>query len=158
VILGRGEEQKDIDETASRLGIKENVVCRFDFVPEEERILHYAAADACVFPSVYEPFGIVNLEAMAMEKPVVVGAHGVVGFREQVINAGPDQNGIHVNGENSTDIAWGVKKVLKDPKRAKTWGKNGRERVLRYFSWKQVSEQTLQIYHALQTNSPQNRL
>jgi glycogen(starch) synthase len=156
VILGKGEEQKDIDETASRLGIKDNVVCRFDFVPEEERILHYAAADVCVFPSVYEPFGIVSLEAMAMAKPVVVGAHGVVGFREQVINSGPEQNGIHVNGESSADIAWGVKEVLKDPERAKMWGKNGRERVLRYFTWKQVAEQTLQIYQALQPSSVQN--
>jgi glycosyltransferase involved in cell wall biosynthesis len=44
--------------------------------------MHYAASDVCIFPSVYEPFGIVSLEAMAMEKPVVVGARGVVGFRE----------------------------------------------------------------------------
>jgi glycogen(starch) synthase len=156
VILGKGEEQKDIDETASRLGIKDNVVCRFDFVPEEERILHYAASDVCVFPSVYEPFGIVSLEAMAMAKPLVVGAHGVVGFREQVINSGPEQNGIHVNGENSADIAWGVKEVLKNPEGAKMWGKNGRERVLRYFTWEQVAEQTLQIYQALQPSSAQN--
>ena len=55
---------------------------RFDFVPESERILHYAASDLCIFPSTYEPFGIVSLEAMAMEKPVIVGARGVVGFRE----------------------------------------------------------------------------
>jgi glycogen(starch) synthase len=156
VILGKGEEQKDIDETASRLGIKDNVVCRFDFVPEEERILHYAAADVCIFPSVYEPFGIVSLEAMAMTKPVIVGAHGVVGFREQVINSGPEQNGIHVNGESPTHIAWGVKEVLKDPERAKRWGKIGRERVLRYFTWKQVAEQTLQIYQALQPSSVQS--
>lgn len=88
------------------------------WVPEEERILHYAAADLCVFPSVYEPFGIVSLEAMAMAKPVVVGAHGVVGFREQIISSGPDQNGIHVNDENAADIAWGVKEVLKDSERA----------------------------------------
>jgi glycogen(starch) synthase len=156
VILGRGEEQKDIDETASRLGIKDNVVCRFDFVPEEERILHYAAADVCVFPSVYEPFGIVSLEAMSMAKPVVVGAHGVVGFREQVINVGPEQNGIHVNGEDPSDIAWGVKEALKDPEKAKKWGKNGRERVLRYFTWKQVAEQTLKIYKELLPSSAKN--
>jgi glycogen(starch) synthase len=156
VILGKGEEQKDIDETASRLGIKDNIVCRFDFVPEEERILHYAASDVCIFPSIYEPFGIVSLEAMAMAKPVVVGAHGVVGFREQVINSGSEQNGIHVNGENPADIAWGIKEVLKDPERAKMWGKNGRERVLRYFTWEQVAEQTLQTYQALQPSSAQN--
>jgi glycogen synthase len=149
VILGRGEEQTDITETASRLGIKNNVICRFDFVPEDERILHYAAADVCVFPSVYEPFGIVSLEAMSMTKPLVVGARGVVGFREQVINKGPDQNGVHVNGENASDIAWGVKEVLKDREKANLWGKNGRERVLQYFTWRQVAEQTLQIYKAL---------
>ncbi len=156
VILGKGEEQKDIDETANRLGINDKVVCRFEFVPEEERILHYAASDVCIFPSVYEPFGIVSLEAMSMAKPVVVGAHGVVGFREQVINSGPDQNGIHVNGENPTDIAWGVKEILENPERAKNWGKNGRERVLQYFTWKKVAEQTLQIYQNLQPSSVQN--
>jgi glycosyltransferase involved in cell wall biosynthesis len=156
VILGKGEEQKDIDETASRLGIKDNVICRFDFVPEEERILHYAAADVCVFPSVYEPFGIVSLEAMAMAKPVVVGAHGVVGFREQVVNSGPEQNGVHVNGENPADIAWGVKEALKDTERAKRWCKNGRKRVLQYFTWKQVAEQTTQIYQSLQASSTKN--
>jgi glycogen(starch) synthase len=150
VILGKGEEQKDIAETANRLGIKDNVVCRFEFIPEEERILHYAAADVCVFPSVYEPFGIVSLEAMAMAKPVVVGAHGVVGFREQVINSGPNQNGIHVNGENPEDIAWGIKEALKDPELAKKWGANGRKRVLQYFTWEQVAEQTHQIYQSLQ--------
>ncbi len=157
VILGRGEEQKDIDETAARLGIKDNVICRFDFVPEEERILHYAAADICIFPSVYEPFGIVSLEAMAMAKPVVVGARGVVGFREQVISSGPDQTGIHVNGESPADIAWGVKEVLKDPEKAKMWGKNGRQRVLQYFTWNQVAEQTLQIYKSLQSSSAQKK-
>jgi glycogen(starch) synthase len=149
VILGKGEEQKDIDETASRLGIKDNVICRFEFVPEEERILYYAAADVCVFPSVYEPFGIVSLEAMSMAKPVVVGARGVVGFREQVINSGPDQNGVHINGESSSDIAWGVKEVLKDPEAAKKWGVNGRRRVLQYFTWEKAVEQTLQVYNSL---------
>lgn len=153
VILGKGEEQKDIDETTSRMGIKDKVVSRFEFVPENERILHYAAADVCVFPSVYEPFGIVSLEAMSMAKPVVVGAHGVVGFREQVINSGITQNGIHINGENSSDIAWGVKEVLKDRERAKEWGKNGRKRVLQYFTWEKVAEQTLQIYHNLQKST-----
>jgi glycogen(starch) synthase len=149
VILGKGEEERDIEETANRLGIKDKIVYRFEFVPENERILHYAAADACVFPSVYEPFGIVNLEAMAMAKPVVVGAHGVVGFREQVISSGPDQNGLHVNGEDPADIAWGIKETLKDPQRAKTWGENGRKRVLEYFTWRKTAEQTLEIYKSL---------
>jgi len=155
VILGKGEQQSDIVEAATRLGISSKVVCRFEFVPEKERILHYAAADVCVFPSTYEPFGIVSLEAMAMEKPIVVGAQGVVGFREQVAPFGPDQNGVHVNGGNPADIAWGIKEVLCDPIRAKRWGENGRKRVLQYFTWRKVAEQTLQIYEMLQHKQEQ---
>jgi glycogen(starch) synthase len=149
VILGKGEEQKDIVEMAERLRIKENVICRFEFVPEEERILHYAAADVCIFPSVYEPFGIVSLEAMAMAKPIVVGAHGVVGFREQVVPSGPGQTGIHINGEDPSDIAWGIKEILKNPQKAKTWGQNGRKRVLEFFTWRKVAEQTIKIYQSI---------
>jgi glycogen(starch) synthase len=149
VILGKGEQQSNIVEMANRLGVKDNIVYRFDFVPENERILHYAAADVCIFPSVYEPFGIVSLEAMSMAKPVVVGARGVVGFREQVISSGSDQNGIHVNGEDPSDIAWAIRETLSDPKRAKLWGENGRKRVIEYFTWRKAAEQTLDTYEAV---------
>jgi len=149
VILGKGEEQRDIVETADRLGVKENVICRFEFVPEDERILNYAATDACIFPSVYEPFGIVSLEAMALGKPVIVSAQGVVGFREQVIPSGADQNGIHIDGESPADIAWGIKETLKNPQKARKWGENGRKRVLEYFTWRKAAKQTLEIYETL---------
>ncbi len=86
-----------------------------------------------------------------MKKPVVVGAQGVVGFREQVISSGPDQNGVHVNGEDPADIAWGLVEVLRNMERAKKWGENGRKRVLQYFTWKKAAEQTAQIYLSLQS-------
>jgi len=149
VILGKGEEQMDIIELAGRLGIKDNVSCNFEFVSENERIAHYAASDACVFPSVYEPFGIVSLEAMSMAKPLAVGAQGVVGFREQVVSSGPDQNGVHVNSNDPADIAWGIKQILSDSERAKKWGETGRQRVLQYFTWRKAAEQTLQIYEQM---------
>jgi glycogen(starch) synthase len=153
VILGKGEEQSDIVEMAGRLGVKDNITCNFQFVPEEDRIAHYAAADACVFPSIYEPFGIVSLEAMSMAKPIVVGAQGVVGFREQVMPTGEEQNGVHINGNDPSDIAWGIKEVLKDPERAKKWGENGRKRVIQYFTWRKAAEQTLQIYEQMSITS-----
>jgi glycosyltransferase involved in cell wall biosynthesis len=149
VILGKGEEQADILQLAERLNIQNNIACRFDFVSEKERILHYAASDICVFPSVYEPFGIVTLEAMAMEKPCVVGARGVVGFKEQIVSSGTDQNGIHINGEDPADIAWGIKATLRDPNKARNWGENGRKHVLDYFTWRKVAEQTSKIYESL---------
>ena len=146
VILGRGELQHDIMELVDRLRIRDKVVYRFEFISEKERIAHYAACDLCVFPSLYEPFGIVSLEAMSMEKPIVVGARGVIGFREQVIASGPERCGVHVNGGDPEDIAWGIKEILVDEKRAKQWGKNGRARVLKYFTWDKAAEATLNIY------------
>ncbi len=156
VILGKGEEQKDVLEMAHRLDISDRVTCCFEFVPEGERILHYAAADACIFPSVYEPFGIVSLEAMSMAKPVIVGAQGVVGFREQVISSGPEQNGVHVNGNDPADIAWGINEVLKDPEKAKQWGLNGRQRVMQYFTWRKAAEQTLGVYNSIKQTLENN--
>ncbi len=152
VVLGKGENYSDLQRLSSRLGVRRNIEFRSEWVPEETRILHYAMADVCVFPSFDEPFGIVSLEAMSMEKPLVVGASGVSGFREQVIPSGPDQCGIHVDGRNPADIAWGLKEVLKDPERGQQWGKNGRQRVLQNFTWEKVAEDTLAIYEETKSN------
>jgi glycosyltransferase involved in cell wall biosynthesis len=145
-ILGKGELEQTISDLIRILGIEERIKTRFEFVSEQERILHYAASDLCIFPSQYEPFGIVALEAMSMEKPVVVGASGVSGFRDVVIPSGPEQTGIHVNGNNPADIAWGINALLEDMERAKEMGKRGRIRVKQYFTWEKVAERTLSIY------------
>jgi glycogen(starch) synthase len=149
VILGKGEGYQDLVQLTQRLNIVDKVIFRSEWVSEEERILHYAMADVCVFPSLSEPFGIVSLEAMSMERPVVVGARGLSGFREQVVPSGQAQCGIHVNGEDPADIAWGVKEVLRDATRAKRWGENGRKRVLEYFTWDKAARNTLAIYEEL---------
>ena len=146
VLLGIGEQENEIQRLVNNLGLTLNVKLQFEFVSEEERIQHYAASDVCVFPSTYEPFGIVSLEAMAMAKPVVVGARGVVGFAEQVIPNGPEKCGIHVNGGDPIDIAWGINEVLQDKEQATTWGLNGRQRVLNCFTWDNAISETLKIY------------
>ena len=63
--------------------------------------------------------------------------------------SGPEQNGMHVNGGDPADIAWGLKQVLCDSERAKSWGENGRKRVLQYFTWHKAAEQTLHTYETL---------
>jgi glycosyltransferase involved in cell wall biosynthesis len=98
---------------------------------------------------VYEPFGIVSLEAMAMEKPIVVGASGVSGLKEQVVNSGPERTGMHVDGNSPEDIAWGIKEVLVDDERARRWGKAARKRVLEYFTWDKAARETLGVYEEL---------
>lgn len=147
VLLGLGEEYADLVQLTRRLGIGDRVVFRTEFVSEHERILHYAMSDVCVFPSITEPFGIVSLEAMSMGKPLVVGAKGVSGFREQVVPVDPGRTGVHVNAEDPNDIAWGLREVLVDADRAKVWGENGVKRVQQYFTWKAVAENTINIYN-----------
>ena len=105
-----------------------------EFVSEDEGILHYGSCDLFVAPSVYEPFGITALEAMTMEKPVVAGVMGISGFRDFVIPSGHDQTGIHVDGSNSADIAWGINILLDDMENAREMGKKGRMRVKKYFT------------------------
>jgi glycogen(starch) synthase len=149
VILGKGESYTDLIQLKQSLGIGDKVEIRSEWVSEEERIAHYAMADVCVFPSISEPFGIVSLEAMSMEKPVVVGARGVSGLREQVIPNGENRCGVHINGEDPNDIAWGIKVVLENFEEAKKWGENGRKRVLENFTIEKTAKETLKIYESL---------
>ncbi|MEA2055359.1 MAG: glycosyltransferase family 4 protein [Candidatus Thermoplasmatota archaeon] len=146
VILGIGDMESSLKSQVENLGIQDKVIFRNEFVDEKERILHYAASDVVVLPSLYEPFGIVCTEAMSMAKPVVIGAKGTNGMREQVIPTGDKQCGIHVNGLDSGDIAWGIKQVLQQDDKGVYMGKNARQRVLETFSWESVAKRTLDIY------------
>ncbi len=149
VIVGLGDLQEYLVNLVKTMKMSDYVKFRFEFIPEEERILHYAACDVAVFPSHYEPFGIVVLEAMSMEKPVVVGAAGVSGMREIVVCCGEEQCGYHVNPNNPEDIAWGINGVLESPEKRRWLGKNGRRRVLEEFTWDRVAEKTLELYQQM---------
>lgn len=146
VLLGIGDMDEDIQNLIKGLGIDKNVVLRTEFVSEKERILHYAASDVVILPSLYEPFGIVCTEGMSMAKPVVVGAVGTNGFREQIIPNGDKQCGIHINPHEPNDIAWGIKQVLQLEDKGIQMGKNARERVIETFSWESATKRTLDIY------------
>jgi len=84
-----------------------------------------------------------------MEKPVVVGAKNVNGLKEQVIPSGENRCGVHVNGEDPIDIAWGIGVVLSNLEEAKKWGKNGRKRVEENFKIEYTAKKTLEIYESL---------
>ena len=149
IIVGVGDLQEYLTNLTRTIRLDEYVKFCFDFIPEEERIAHYAACDLAVFPSYYEPFGIVALEAMAMEKAVVVGAAGVSGMREIVICCGEEQCGFHVDPNNPSDIAWGVISALENPELRKQLGKNGRKRVLAEFTWNKIAKRTIDLYESV---------
>jgi len=118
-----------------------------DFLEEKDKVQYYGLADVCVFPSLYEPFGIVALEAAAMGKAAVVGASGVSGLAEIVNNPATEKpTGVHVDSSSPEDIAWGLNLALADPLRLAEWGRNARERSLNLFTWPRAAELTQEIY------------
>jgi len=146
VILGKGDQQQLLTQLVSSLDLQNNVILHFKYVSEEERMLYYASCDVAVFPSKYEPFGIVCTEAMAMGKPVVVGASGTSGLREQVVPSGSEMCGFHINPYDPADIAKFVIILLKDHELRKKMGINARKRVLNRFTWEIAAKNTISIY------------
>jgi glycogen(starch) synthase len=149
VIVGLGDMQNYLEGLVRNLNLQDVVKFRFEFIPEEERIAHYAACDVAAYPSLYEPFGIVTLEAMSMGKPVVVGATGVSGMREIVVTSGPDQCGFHIDPNDPADIAWGIVSAIQNPEKRVQFGRNGRKRVLEHFTWEKAAEKTMHLYTEL---------
>ena len=117
--------------------------------PELIQVLSHAAVFAC--PSIYEPLGIVNLEAMACEIPVV--ASDVGGIPEVVVDG---ITGLLVHYEETeavkfeNDFAHALIKVLTDPIKAKQMGLAGRDRAIRDFGWDKIAKQTIEIYQSVQ--------
>ncbi|WP_349271030.1 glycogen synthase [Mycolicibacterium parafortuitum] len=116
--------------------------------PKIDEIL--SAATVFVCPSVYEPLGIVNLEAMACATAVV--ASDVGGIPEVVAD---QQTGllVHYDAEATEtferDLAEAVNALVADPQRAGRYGLAGRQRCIDHFSWARIAEQTVQIYRTV---------
>lgn len=117
--------------------------------PELIQVLSHAAVFAC--PSIYEPLGIVNLEAMACEIPVV--ASDVGGIPEVVVDG---TTGLLVHYEESEptkfeqEFAQALIKVLSDSDKAKQMGLAGRARAVEDFGWDKIAKQTIEIYQSVQ--------
>ncbi|MEM4647200.1 MAG: glycosyltransferase family 4 protein [Candidatus Nezhaarchaeales archaeon] len=149
LVIGQGDLYDYLIHLANRLNVMGHVTFINRFLNDEEKVAYYAACDVAVFPSLYEPFGIVALEAMSMERPVVVGARGCSGLREVVIPSGANQCGIHVNPYDPKDIAWGIDAVLSSQDRGRWMGVNGRKRVLENFTWDHATLRTLKVYEEI---------
>jgi len=108
-------------------------------VPVVTQLYSHAAVFCC--PSVYEPFGLINLEAMACETPVV--ASGVGGILEVVEDG---KTGLLVPPAQPAALAEALTRVLGNPDRARDMGKAGRRRVEEKFAWASVAERTEQVY------------
>lgn len=129
---------------------REGVFWVKDMLSREEIKQVYSGADVFVCPSIYEPLGIVNLEAMACGTAVV--ASNVGGIPEVVVDG---ETGLLVpydaadEASFEKDIAAAVNRVVADKSLAQRFGAAGRERAIQDFSWATIAQQTVDIYRSL---------
>ena len=126
-------------------------------VTKPEVIQLYSNARVFCCPSVYEPFGIINLEAMACRAPVVASATG--GIKEVVVDGETgylvpfDQDPITsfpTDPEKfARDLAASINGLLNDPEKCRQFGDAGRQRVEEIFSWTAIAQQTIRLYEEL---------
>jgi starch synthase len=139
----------DLKATRSGVVLIEGMLPRREIV----QILSNATAFAC--PSIYEPLGIVNLEAMSCGTAVVASATG--GIPEVVVDGETgrlvaleqvqDGTGTPLDPERFVaDFAAALTEVVSDPARARAMGEAGRRRVEEHFSWKSIAERTVEVY------------
>jgi starch synthase len=137
---------------------REGVVWIEQMLPRDELIAVLSAGTVFACPSIYEPLGIVNLEAMACSLPVVGTATG--GIPEVVvagetgllvpIDQATDGTGTPVDPEAFvTDLAAALADAVSNPGRAKDWGVAARRRVEEHFSWDAIAERTLAVYRSV---------
>jgi starch synthase len=117
-------------------------------LPEVKQVL--SASDVFVCPSVYEPLGIVNLEAMACGAAVVASD---VGGIPEVVNDGETGTLVHYDSADGPGfevaIAAAVNDLVRDPARATAFGVAGRNRAVSEFSWTAIAEQTVELYRSV---------
>jgi starch synthase len=137
----------EIDELVARLRSgRSGIIWVPEMLPRASviQVLSHAAAFVC--PSVYEPLGIVNLEAMACATPVVASA---VGGIPEVVDDG--FTGLLVPPSDPKALADAVNRLLDDPGLAAEMGRAGRRRATAEFSWQAIAEQTVALYEAVIT-------
>ena len=153
------EIAKEMEEAVNAIkSVRNNVIWIDQMLPKQQVIQLYSHADVFCCPSIYEPFGIINIEAMACGTAVVASAVG--GIKEVVVQG---ETGLLIPLEQQTeapfepvdpdtfskDLAEGINKVIADPELKNSMAKKGRQRVETHFDWKAIAKQTEELYKSL---------
>jgi 1,4-alpha-glucan branching enzyme len=143
VIGGRGPMFASLGQRIDEMHLHDKVLLT-GFLSDEERDRLYVVADLCVFPSRYEPFGIVALEAMAAGTPVIVSDVGGLGT---VVRH--DRTGLTTYPEDVHSLAWAIKHVLHDPQAAMTRANQARAYVEEHLNWQVIAGMTIDVYEGV---------
>jgi starch synthase len=144
-------------------GVRDGVVWMAEMLPKPDVIQVLSHTTVFVCPSIYEPMGIVNLEAMACQAAVVATATG--GIPEVVadgetgvlvpIEQVADGSGTPVDPDRFTaDLAAAITGLLEDQARAAAMGEAGRRRAVEHFSWSTIADRTMQLYRSVAGAAP----
>ncbi len=145
LLICGGGHREHLVNLAAYLGMERHVYFA-GFVPDDDLLKIYSIIDIACFPSLYEPFGIVALEAMAAKVPVVVSDAG--GLPEVVEN---NVTGITTYAGNPNSLADGLLKLLHEPDTADRLVDAAYERVLTTFNWDTIAAQTIAVYDRVWT-------
>lgn len=140
VIAGTGGSLAACRYRAQELRLSDKVLFT-GFIPDEDRDRLFKVADAAVFPSLYEPFGIVALEAIAAHLPVVVADVG--GLSEVVTH---QETGLTVYPDSVESLAWGIRQTLDHPDQARARAENAYRMVRERYNWGAIARGTLDVY------------
>jgi len=140
VIVGNGYMQEQLSGIIKGLGLSHKVLFT-GFVDDETLRKLQRCADVSVVPSLFEPFGIVALEAMAARSPVVVSDTG--GLSEIVEH---DVTGVKAYVNSPESLAWGITRVLLDGNYANWVRENAYKKVQEKYNWDKIAQQTKNIY------------
>lgn len=143
VIAGTGAYLDTLRERVREQGLADRFIFA-GFIADDIRDKLYQVADVAVFPSLYEPFGIVALEAMAQGCPVVVSETG--GLSEFVR---PHETGILTYPGDASSLAWGILHTLQQPEWAALRVKNALRDVQELYNWNRISMQTVATYRRI---------
>jgi starch synthase len=132
------------ERVRSRIPQLQRTIWIEEMLPKPDVIQLLTHATVFVCPSIYEPMGIVNLEAMACETAVVASR---VGGIPEVVAEG--ETGLLVEPGNAAELAARVNELLGDSELAARFGKAGRKRAVEHFSWRTIAERTAELYASL---------
>jgi len=139
-LLAAGKNGDQLLPLAQELGV-DNAVRFLGYISDAERSCFYQIADAAIFPSLYEPFGIVALEAMVQNCNVI--ASNVGGLGEVVEHM---KNGLTVYPNNPQSIAWAVNELFADPVAARQRRQYALTVTLPEYEWDKIAAQTVEVY------------
>jgi glycosyltransferase involved in cell wall biosynthesis len=135
-----GDEKERISQIVEELGLSD--ITEFPGrISDENLPVYFAAADVCVVPSHYEPFGLVPIEAMASGTPVVGSAVGGLNFT--VIS---EETGLLVPPKDEQAFAEAIDRILSDPQWRNQLGESARKRMESEFSWEGVASKLSDLY------------